>query len=896
MNSLPTRFMGVAVLFWAAHAFSQTVEILPANGKELFQWLDDAEKAQSVADRYRTHSRALEAIVHADTALLSETLGMWHKKRSRNAFVGMMWRQLTQQDQAKALEMTKKTGGSYSFNEAALDVYGFIAASDPECAYAEVQRLHGPKVKRDKSGRNQGWSAGGILSRVAAAWFHRERLGALSRLKSLPAPQDTVVDAFKGFIEAATTLDERLALLERLASPEEPVIHEQSKHPRFCENLVRGAAHEDLTKTRAWIEKRFPRGQGRVSAFEHDWIITRVRQALFQTWAKSDPKAAADWLMAQLGPEDPDADTSMWMCAYAITGPDYEGLAHALEWLKRQTHREAVIAVIAEWLGHEADDTNERHSRGIITRWMERLPMQEREAILSKALRDCYYSNKPFQLRDDDLLVSLVFPDEASRKEALGRLKARAEPAEEPEVQVADLSPFTYTRGEGMPSSRMRGFDVTAERLKHAAEPQAIELSRKLAHQHHLSQTSDDPLVRLAGLKVLQWMLAATPAQIEPVLLAHLQEEKGEMTVFANDLIECWAVRDWRSAEPFVWKADLPAMTRRNMLIHLFCEAALRFPDDVLSRLRELIRAGSLKQDALNDCTVGSRAPGRLYYDCAFITESLARGWTRQNDVEALRKIQALPLRWQPVAFDAFSRSFTTAEAGLAMLDLIVAYDARKLSPLADKSVSQTGKDTHEARRLIPLAIDVPRCCGLDGDNWLVAKVVIERLAAISPERARAWLEAKPDRVVNNGERFDGVWAVYEGWRQQDAHAADDWLWRHRAGEDAMYHIVARALLHDDLDHASSWIEQHRDSPYIDSGLAAFAKHLQETQPQEAARYVLRMKGQLRQTVGIELMQSWQRTDPDAAARFMNDAFPQGTPARKDVDQEIKRLDDLMRK
>jgi hypothetical protein len=742
------RLICVPALLWATHAFSQPAAILPANGREFFKWLDEALEARSITERVQTHSRVLEAILHADADLLSAALDAWNKEgRLHKPFVDMTWARLAQLDEAKALQLLEKTG---NFAEAAASVYGFIARSDPDRAYAAVQRLDYP----EKAGHQVlGVYAESIMREVGAAWFRRERLQATLRLESLSRPKDRVAAVFEGFVMAAKTVSERIALLDRFTSHEKPLIIENKKQPHLCDDLVLMSAREDLQKTRAWIEKRYPAGTSRQSGSLRDRHITAVRRSLFQVWAKTGPLAAADWLMAQQGKTNPDDADFLFSCTHAIAGDDFRDMAAALAWLAGHSRREGMITVVARLLENEPQDTNERNSRVIIGEWMSRLPLVDREAILVQALDRSYYKQKPFLPRVDDAFIARVLPDVPSRPGVLARVISQIRPEEMP-VENEATSPFISDDDGNMPSWMMSGFDVAEERSRHSDRSEDIELSKELERQHDMAVKADDPGERLTGLKSLRWMIEAEPAQLKAVLLAHLQMEHGVMSVFANDLIECWVMRDWRSCEAFVWKADLPSRTRRCMLVQLFREAALRLPDEVLSRLHELIHSGLLSQDALNSRSVGSRSPHLLYYDCGEITENLALGWTRQNGVEALRKIQTLPPKWQPSAFEAFSDSFTTAKAGLEMLSLIVAHDARQPLPPSDQEM----------------------CCGLKWWNWEAARPVLERLAFIAPLDAKAWLEASPDRLRTCDNPFDAVWLVHREWHNKDAKAADVWL------------------------------------------------------------------------------------------------------------------------
>jgi hypothetical protein len=751
VNSLLTRLLRVVVLLWASPAFSQTAEKLPTSGLEFLKRLEEAHEARSIAERLQKQSHALEAVLRADSKLLASALGALVQDRCPNSsFVDMAWARLTKLDEARALQILDDLRGDYLFEDAAPAVYGFMAQTQPERAYAFIQATIPPN--KDRNSRVS-LIVFPVMREAGRAWFRAEGVQALRRLAPLSHPDEMAAAVFEGFVMAATTVNERTALLDRFTSHEKPLIIEKKKQPHLCDDLVLAAAREDLHKTRAWIEKRYPAGTSRQSTSSGDWHISDVRRGLFQVWAKTDPMAAANWLMAQQGKASQDAVDSLFSCTHAIAGDGFRNMAASLAWLAGHSRREGMITVVAQWLENEPQGTNERNSRVIIGEWMSRLPLVDREAILVQALDRSYYNQKPFLPRVDDAFIARVLPDVPSRPGVLARVISQIRPEEIP-VENYATSPFIPDDGGNTPSRMMSGFDVAAERARHSARSEDIELSKELERQHGMAVKADDPGERLTGLKSLRRMIEAKPSQLKAVLLAHLQMEHGAMSVFANDLIECWVMRDWRSCEEFAWKADLPSRTRRCMLVQLFREAALRFPDEVLSRLRELIHTGALSQDALNSYSAGSRSPRHLYYSCNEIIENLARGWTRQNDVEALRKIQTLPLKWQPQAFESFSDSFTTAKAGLEMLSLIVEHDGRQPLPPSDQEM----------------------CCGLKWWNWEAARPVLERLAFIAPLDAKAWLEASPERLHTCDNPFDAVWLVHREWHNKDAKAADAWL------------------------------------------------------------------------------------------------------------------------
>jgi hypothetical protein len=210
------------------------------------------------------------------------------------------------------------------------------------------------------------------------------------------------------------------------------------------------------------------------------------------------------------------------------------------------------------------------------------------------------------------------------------------------------------------------------------------------------------------------------------------------MDWFSEDLLGAWVSKDWREAEAFAMKAPLSARKRDQMLIHIFREAALKQPDAVLQRLRELETARLVNPVALSGCAVVSRVNWLTYYDGESIMRSLARGWTRQNDEQAVARIRALPSSWQTSAWEVLLHEFTTAEGSEAILHAL-----------------QPGPDPLEYQ--------------------LQLRRVLGRLPEISPEAGLRWIKAHPELLKETSDINSAVQSFYRAWQRVDREAANAW-------------------------------------------------------------------------------------------------------------------------
>jgi len=718
------RVIVFATMLSAALAWGQS----PAEGaRDFVTWLKEAQAATRFEERLGTHERALDVILNADAATLEAALTLWDRDDRggwRHDFVELAWTRLTQIDQARALrllERAKNTG-------AAQQVWAAIAATDPERAYAAAQGL----VPANEDQHASEWLVQHIMRAVGAAWFRANGLETLKRLPSLSHPDLMATAVFHGCVSEAQTAEYKIALLDRYAGDEKPVIEENgTKSPNLCEELVRAAALADLSGTRVWVERCFPPGTKRLSGGMRDWHLQYARNELFRVWSGTNPTAAADWLMAQQhADEDFDTSDAMTLAAFAIAGADRKAMPAALAWLGKQTRQQDRIVTLAKFLNDEfGEDAVLLQSREVLAHWLAARPMAEREAVVLKSAQDFV------RLQKKGDCLAIIFPEPAKCREMVERLEKITGPELDPEVLSGS-------------SLMLRVFDLPILDKTLVVSEADARRCRELAGLHEQARTSTDPARRREGLEALKWMKSATPTELRPVLLAYLKDHC--MDWFSQDLLSAWVLQDWRSCEAFAMGAPFPVAKRDDMLVHIFCEAAELHPDATLARLRELIQTKMLVQAALDSPSGFSRVRWQTYYCGDMITRSLAHGLLRQGDMQALAKIQTLPPRWQYTPFDELYERFTTPACGKALLAHM-------------EAANEAEKQRHN---------------GVFRDFTLDMPQVIERLASLSPADAVQWLEASPKRYrdFEKGERDSFVLRIHEVWRRNDSKAADAWF------------------------------------------------------------------------------------------------------------------------
>lgn len=677
--------------------------------------LDEAPHEQGFDERLLRQQKALDAILKADTATLVRELVAWGRDENasrRNSFTRLAWTRLAKQDQEAALTALSEVHDQEAFEEAARQVWAAVAETNPALAYAAAQRF-APKDADQHSAR---WLVQHIMSAVGATWFRSTGVETLKRLPSLSHPDLMATAVFQGCMQEARSADDWLALLDRYTGDEKPLIEENHiKDPNLCEQLVEGAAHADLAKTRTWIEKRFPSGTGRMGTRDPHWKIVHARRALFDVWRIREPRLAADWLAAQMPVDDSDAGWDLFQCVEAVAGEDFERLPAALDWLVAKRSATDASAAINKLLSYHFEDPAFHEPFQKLAQWLSTRPLAEREAVLISAAQQNFV-----RLQTPPAFLAMVIPEEAPRHAFMKRLQA---------LQSNDeaVEPSSWL---------LHVFHPPATDEKLIVSAQDEHRCQELARQHEEARTFDDPVRRRNGLLALEWMQKAPAAELRPILLARLRDHR--MDWFSEVLLGAWASKDWRDAEAFAMKAPLPARKRNQMLVHLFREAALKHPDAVLQRLRELETAQVLNPDALSGSAAVSRASWLTYYDGESIVRSLARGWTRQNDVQAVARIRALPMDWQTSAWEVLLHQFTTAEGGEAILNAL-----------------QPGRD--------PLEFQLQLC------------QVLGRLPEISPAAGLRWIQSHPELLKEAAERNSAVQSFYRAWQHVDREAANAW-------------------------------------------------------------------------------------------------------------------------
>ncbi len=718
--------MKLGVVFLAALLCTSEVAA-QTSASNFLTWLKEAGAASRFEDRLRTHERALDAILKADATTLEAVLLLWCQDDDRyrkNDFVQMAWRRLAQIDTPRAVKLLENVDDEYAFYLNAKEVWAEVARNDPARAYIAAQSF----VPQNKEQHERKWLVQHIMQAVGAAWFRVSGLETLKRLPTLSHPELMATSVFKGCVDEAKTAEQKIALLDRFAGDEQPVIIDKTaKGPQLCDELVRAAALADLPGTRAWIEKRFPPGTKR----QGNWHIKRARQALFYVWKQTDTSAAAEWLLAQQHPdEDSDTNHAIRIASAAIAGEDRENMLAALAWLEKQARPQDRVAALVGFLDDDfGEDTVLRQSRQTIATWLSQRPIDEREAVVLTAAEDY------IRLQAKGDFLTIVFPDEPKRREMVARLDKITGP------------PSNFEENSFM----LRVFDLKPHRDQKLVVSAADEgRSRELASLHELQRTGADPARRREGLEALKWMKSAAPVQIGPVLLAYLQNHR--MDWFSEDLLSAWVLQDWRACEAFAMNAPLSAHKRDDMLIHIFSVTGEQHPEKVLARLRELVQAKVLVPTALNGGSGGSRVMWLTSYDGEMIIRGLTHGLLRQGDMKALATVRTLPTGWQIGAFEVLSESFATPECGKAVLDHF-------------EHAHKEQKERHGE---------------IVQDYTPEVTQVISRLASISPADAVRWLESRPERLGEHEWRDSPLCQMHAVWSKTNPKAADAWMERVR--------------------------------------------------------------------------------------------------------------------
>jgi hypothetical protein len=464
---------------------------------------------------------------------------------------------------------------------------------------------------------------------------------------------------------------------------------------------------------------------------------------------------------------------------------------------------------------------------------------------------DVFDPVEPGIVPDDPRLLPGLFPDEMERQKIEERWR-------EQEAARAKADP---EKGKGAQSGGRgkerrdywEAFDLKENPPAPPAPAPLRELARSLAAQYDDYASCHDPQKRLAGVAALEWLARATNSEFADVLIAHLENTRGEYDEFADMVVKAWAERDWEACEKFAWEAGLRVFTRNTIMATNFERAAMARPDEILARLKTLIADGRLDSESLDDRVADQADPAIISAYAFIIPRRLGEGWIVRDGAAAIGKIKSLPARWVPSAALGAAEAFRSGEAGIALLEWNV------------------------------------------GENDNHARTIFSRLVTIDFEAAKRWLEASPERLAKSEESFRGFSYVCREFFRRDPVAAAEWARRVRPDQNVTW-LLTQALVEKDEAKALAWLDAHPDDPGYDAGLNILVEHWELTKPAEAAKLVARMKNREgRINVAADLVHTWSRLDKVAARSFLDDTFGKSSPDRKTIEAELTRLDNYAR-
>lgn len=824
----------------------------------LLDKLDRAGRASTLEDKRRDVRAAMHALLEAPKQVLLDAMS--ESMRERSAYDDMR-RMLVEQCAARhpeeAISLLDGPAADWSSRaEASWQVWAVIARTEPERALEVAQAFFDPKhgYYRDQLHHGGvGRPVAFIAKAVGETWWKRDGMSALKKLGTLSHADEIDGKLLEGMCGAATTAEECLALLEWFVGSGRKVNRSQKGFDVWWERPMRLAVSLDVAKTKAWIERTFPPGIKRPSYKEADWDAVHFRRVFFHTWAKTSPEAAADWYAAQFGDDDEDGESALVSCMYALGSPDGEMTA-GLRWLSRFRGRPHFVKVAASVLNDAGEFLRDDTRLKQVTAWMAALPVKEREEIILASRRGFGGYNVPFAASMDDKILRGAFPDELERRALVERLKKNLKPDE-----------FTELNDQRKELMNDDEFLLPARKSAHTSSEEAYALAEKLAAQHLAATTSLDLRMRLEGMAALDWLLVAPVEKLREILQAHLESPTVEgmlpddISSFAVAVIEAWVIKDWRGCEQFAWDCAMPERVRRALMIETFKRAASRHPDEVFDRLETLAKENRFSPGTLRGVP-DVQCGGSCYM--GFVPELAGAEWIKRDGTQAVEKFKNLPENWQRGAITGAINQFTSASAGLEMLNWLEELDA---------SAQAKAEDHWTYHREI--------------------KSALSRLAEINLESARQWLEAKKERYAKSDDRFDSFDVVQRAMSQRDPAAAAAWGQKLRPGDDTTW-VLIDALLGRDEKLAVQWIAEHPDDLHIESAYIMMADRWRSDKPELAAKMIARMsKGEGRVREAAYLYQSWSRLDEAAAKRFLDDVIGVANEEREEIEKEITRLE-----
>ena len=830
----------------------------PVSGRGLLDLLRQDEEARTIEDRIRHTKASMSVLLAADRDVLFAAFDCLvaepsdYDQRQRI----MLVRQCARKDAAAAAARLETIQNPDTYCIVANAVWGTIAREDPDRAAAAVQKLYEPtnlfnRATLQTPGRFHGL-VHSIMREVGEEWFRREGLDALKKIGTLRHADDMDDALFRGFCDAATNAEQRLALLDWMAGPNGKFLDRWQKgSKKWYEVMLAEAAREDRAAVKAWLERRYPVGKARRSDNASDWDMTRFRHAFFRVWAESDRRQAADWLVAQHGNGDKDMASSFSLCIATLSAWPHGSLAEAADWLVQYQTKELFVEKAHRILRAAATVDPQRDDLESVCARFAELPLALRARIFFFSTDDVFDPVEPGIVPDDPRLLPGLFPDDKERQKIEEKWRkqeaARANTEKEKGAQSGGRDKEDRYYWEA--------FDLKENPPAPPAPAPLRELAKSLAAQYDTYASCHDPQKRLEGLAALEWLARATNSEFADVLIAHLENTRGEYDEFADMLVKAWAERDWEACEKFAWEAGLHVRTRNTIMATNFERAAMARPDEILARLKTLIAEGRLDSKSLDSVGMG---PGQgdpaIITGYAFIIpRRLGEGWIVRDGAAAIEKIKSLPARWVPSAALGAAEAFRSGEAGIALLEWNV------------------------------------------GENDNHARTIFSRLVTIDFEAAKRWLEASPERLAKSEESFRGFSYVCREFFRRDPVAAAEWARRVRPDQNVTW-LLIQALVEKDEAKALAWLDAHPDDPGYDTGLNILVEHWELTKPAEAAKLVARMKNREgRINVAADLVHTWSRLDKVAAHSFLDDTFGKSSPDRKTIEAELTRLDNYAR-
>lgn len=710
----------------------------PPSGREIFDLLRQDEEARTLGERIRRSKASMSALVAADRdalfaaldCLVAEPLAYDQEQRL------MIVRQCARKDADTAAARLETIQDPDTYGIVTNAVWGTIARDDPDRAAAAVQKLYEPANPFNRATQQTGYPSRGlvhsIMREIGAAWFRRDGLDALKKIGTLRHADDMDDALFRGFCDTAANAEQRLALLDWMAGPKGKFLDRWQKgSKKWYEVMLAEAARENRASVQAWLERRYPAGKFRRSDNASDWDMARFRHAFFRVWAETDRRQAADWLVAQHGKGDKDMASSFSLCVATLSAWPHGSLAEAADWLVQYQTKELFVEKAHRILRAAATVDPQRDDLKAVCARFAELPLVLRERIFFFSKHDFFDPMEPGIVPSDPRVLPGLFPDDNERQEIQKKWRKQ-------EAARAKADP---EKGKGAQSGgRDKGdrdyweaFDLKENPPAPPAPAPLRELARSLAAQYDDYASCHDPQKRLAGVASLEWLARASNAEFADVLIAHLENTRGEYDEFADMVVKTWAERDWQACEKFAWEAGLHVFTRNTIMATNFERAAMARPDEILARLKTLIAEGRLDSKSLDDRIADPADPAIITAYAFFIPRRLGEGWIIQDGAAAIEKIKLLPARWIPSATIGAAEAFRSDEAGIALLEWNVVEN-----------------DDH-------------------------ARTIFSRLVTLDFEAAKSWLEVSPERLAKSEESFRGFSYVCREFFRRDPVAAAEW-------------------------------------------------------------------------------------------------------------------------